>query len=57
LKVVDVKNVVLWLLAMMMENVNNTTMETNAKFTLMMENPNINAMNRSTRFAFKVFYF
>jgi len=57
LKVVDVKNVVLWLLAMMMENVNNTTMETNAKFTLMMENPNINAMNRSARFTFKVFYF
>jgi hypothetical protein len=57
LKVVDLKNVVSWLLAMMMENVSNTTTETNATFTLMMENPNISAINMSARFAFKVFYF
>jgi hypothetical protein len=57
LKVVDVKNVVLWFLAMMVESVNNIAIERNAKFSFMMENPNINAMNRSAKFAFKVFYF
>jgi hypothetical protein len=57
LKVVDVKNVVLWFLAMMMESVNNIAIERNANFSFMMENPNINAMNRSAKFAFKVFYF
>jgi hypothetical protein len=57
LKVVDVKNVILWLLAMMMENVSNIAMERNAIFSLMMENPIFNAMNKSVAFAFKVFYF
>jgi hypothetical protein len=57
LKVVDVKNVILWLLTMMMENVKNIVMERNVIFSLMMENPNFNAMNQSVAFAFKVFYF
>jgi hypothetical protein len=57
LKIVDVKNVVLWLLAMMMESVSNTAIERNARFSIMMENPNINATDRNAGFAFKVVYF
>jgi hypothetical protein len=57
LKVVDVRNVALWLLAMMMENASNIAMESNTIFSLTMENPNFNATNKSTRFDFKVFYF
>jgi hypothetical protein len=55
LKVVDVKDVGLWLLAMMMESASNTTTQRSARFSLMMENPSINPTNRSTKFAFKVF--
>jgi hypothetical protein len=52
-----VKKFVLWLLAMMMESASNTTTEKSAKFSLMMENLNNNAMDRSIGFAFKVSYF
>lgn len=48
------KNVVLWLLAMMMESVSNIAIERNARFSFMMENPNINATDRNVGFAFKV---
>ncbi len=37
------KDVGLWLLAMMMESASNTTTERSARFSLMMENPNMNA--------------
>ncbi len=51
------KDVVLWLLAIMMESASNTTTKKSIGFSLMMENPSINATNRSIGFAFKVFYF
>jgi hypothetical protein len=57
LRVVDVKDVGLWLLAMMMESASNTTTERSTRFSLMMENASINATNRSAEFAFKAFYF
>jgi hypothetical protein len=57
LRGVDVKDVVLWLLAMMMESASNTTTEKRVGFSLMMENPSSNATDRSIGFAFKVFYF
>jgi hypothetical protein len=56
LRVVDVKDVGLWLLAMMMESASNIATERSARFSLL-ENPSINATNRSTKFAFKAFYF
>jgi len=52
-----VKDVGLWLLAMMMESASNTTTERSTRFSLMMENASINATNRSAEFAFKAFYF
>jgi hypothetical protein len=57
LRVIDVRDVVLQLLAMMMESANNITMERKARFSLMMENPSINTMDKSVTFAFKVFNF
>jgi hypothetical protein len=42
---------------MMMENATNIAMERNTIFSLMMENPNINATNKNIGFDFKVFYF
>jgi hypothetical protein len=57
LRVIDVRNVVLRLLAMMMESANNITMERKARFALMMENPSINTMDKNVKFVFKVFYF
>jgi len=57
LRVIDVRNVVLRLFAMMMESENNIKMERKARFSLMMENPNINTMDKNVKFAFKVFYF
>jgi hypothetical protein len=57
LRVVDVKDVVLWLLAMMMENASNTATKKSVKFSLMMENPSNNAMDMNIGFAFKVFDF
>jgi hypothetical protein len=48
LKVVDVRDVVLWFLTMMMENASKIAMERSTIFFLIMENPSINAMNRST---------
>jgi len=41
------KDVVLQHLTMMMENASNTAMERNTKFSLMMENLSINAMDKS----------
>jgi hypothetical protein len=52
-----VRDVVLRLLAMMMENASNIATEMNTIFSLVMENPSINATNRSTKFSFKMFYF
>jgi hypothetical protein len=57
LRVVDVRDVGLWLLAMMMESASNIATERSARFSLIMENPSINATNRSVEFAFKAFYF
>jgi hypothetical protein len=57
LKVVDVRDVGLWLLAMMMESASDIATKRSARFSLMMENPSINATNRSVEFAFKAFYF
>jgi hypothetical protein len=57
LRVVDVKDVVLWLLTMMMENASNTTTKKSVKFSLMMENPSNNAMDMNIGVAFKVFDF
>jgi hypothetical protein len=57
LRVVDVRDVVLRLLAMMMESANNITMERKARFSLMVENPNINTMDKNVKFALNVFYF
>jgi hypothetical protein len=42
---------------MMRESANNITMERKVRFSLMMENPNINTMDKNVRFVFKVFYF
>jgi hypothetical protein len=57
LRVIDVRNVVLQLFAMMTESANNIKMERKARFSFMMENPNINTMDKNIKFAFKVFYF
>jgi hypothetical protein len=51
------RDVVLWLLVMMMESASNTATTRNAKFSLMMQNLNSNATNMNVGFAFKVFYF
>ncbi len=51
------KDVVLWLLTMMMENASNTTTKKSVKFSLMMENPSNNAMDMNIGVAFKVFDF
>ncbi len=51
------RNVVLQLFAMMTESANNIKMERKARFSFMMENPNINTMDKNIKFAFKVFYF
>jgi hypothetical protein len=51
------KDVVLRLLVMMMESASNTATIRNAKFSLMMQNLNNNATNKSVGFASKVFYF
>jgi len=39
---------VLWFLTMMMENASNIAMERSTIFSLIMENPSINVMNKST---------
>ncbi len=57
LRVVDVRNVVLQVFAMMMESASNIAIERITIFSFMMGNPSINAMDRNTRFVFKVFYF
>ncbi len=51
------KDVVMWLFAMMMESASNIAIERITRFSFMMENPNINAMDMSIGFVFKVFYF
>jgi hypothetical protein len=57
LRVVDVRDVSLWLLAMMMESAIDIATKRSARFSLMMENPSINATNRNIEFAFNTFYF
>jgi len=42
---------------MMMESASNIAIERITRFSFMMENPNINAMDMSIGFVFKVFYF
>jgi hypothetical protein len=41
------KNVLLWLFMMMMENASNIAMKMSTKISLMMENLSINAMDKS----------
>jgi hypothetical protein len=41
------KDVVLWLFTMMMENASNTAMKMSTKFCLMMDNISINAMDKN----------
>jgi hypothetical protein len=57
LRVVDVRNVVLQLLAMMMQSASNIAIERITRFSFMMENPSINAMDKNIGYVFKVFYF
>lgn len=46
-RVIDMKDVVLRLFTMMMENASNIAMKMSTKFSLMMENLSINAMDKS----------